>query len=77
MAQIERLDVRAIFPESSVNQRLEKAVARETGAKVGEALWADTLGPKGSSGETYVESIEANTEAIVEGLGGGSVSCDL
>lgn len=73
--QIERLEVKAIFPESALNPKLEDAVARETGAEVGEALWADTLGPEGSSGATYVESIEANTVAIVEGLTGGEVSC--
>lgn len=73
--QIERLDVRAIFPESSLNPKLEEAVARETGAQVGEALYADTLGPDGSPGATYLGSMEANTEAIAAGLGGPSVKC--
>ena len=73
--QIERLGVRAIFPESSVSPKLEEAVARETGADVGVALWADTLGPEGSDGATYVDSIVANTEAIVSGLTGGEASC--
>ena len=75
--QIERLDVKAIFPENSLNPKLEKAVARETGAKVGTALYADTLGPEGSAGSTYVGSIEANTTAIVEGLAGDGASCDF
>lgn len=73
--QIDDLGVKAIFPESSVNPKLEKAVARETGAKVGEALWADTLGPEGSGGAAYIESIESNTDAIVAGLTGGAVQC--
>lgn len=77
VSQIERLDVPAIFPESSLNPKLEEAVARETGAKVGAALYADTLGPEGSAGSTYIESIQANTEAIVEGLAGGGRSCDF
>ena len=67
--------MKAIFPESSVNPKLEEAVARETGARVGEALWADTLGAEDSSGATYIESIQSNTEAIVEGLTGGAVRC--
>lgn len=75
--QIDTLGVKAIFPESSVNPKLEEAVARETGAEVGEALWADTLGPEGSSGANYVESIQANTEAIVDGLTGGAAECGL
>jgi zinc/manganese transport system substrate-binding protein len=74
--QIERTGVKAIYPESSVNPKLEQAVARESGATVGSALWADTLGPKGSSGATYVGSIAANTKAIVDGLSGGTQSCD-
>jgi len=74
--QVERLDVKAIFAESSVNPKLEQAVARETGAGVGGALWADTLGPAGSSGATYVGSIESNTTTIVEGLTGGRASCE-
>ena len=75
VGQIERLDVRAIFPESSLNPKLERAVARETGAEVGEALWADTLGSEGSSGATYIDAIRANTEAIVGGLTGGEARC--
>jgi len=75
VAQIEELGVRAIFPESSLDPRLEEAVARESGATVGEALWADTLGPAGSGGATYIESIQANTEAIVDGLSSGEVKC--
>lgn len=73
--QIERESVRAIFPESSLDPKLERALARETGATVGEPLWADTLGPEGSSGATYVRSIQANTAAIVEGLTGGARRC--
>ena len=69
--QIRRTGVQAIYPESSINAKLERAVARESGAEVGRSLWADTLGPEGSSGATYVESIAANTRAIVDGLTGG------
>jgi ABC-type Zn uptake system ZnuABC Zn-binding protein ZnuA len=67
--------VRAIFAESSVNAKVEAAIARETGATVGRSLWADTLGPPGSDGATYIDSIAANTRAITEGLTGES--CDV
>jgi ABC-type Zn uptake system ZnuABC Zn-binding protein ZnuA len=73
--QIRRTGVRAIYPESSINPKLERAVARESGASVGGALWADSLGPDGSSGATYVESIQSNTRAIAKGLTGGAVTC--
>ena len=62
--------VPAIFAESSVNASVERAIARDAGAKVGGELWADTLGPKGSEGASYVGSIAANTRAITAGLGG-------
>ena len=73
--QIRATGVKAIFPESSLNPKLEDAVARESGAGTGDALWADSLGPEGSSGATYVDSIAANTAAIVAGLSGGARHC--
>lgn len=74
---IEREDIRAIFTESSVNPRVERAIAEETGATVGAPLWADTLGPEGSTGATYAGSIAANTRALVDGFTGGGVDCRL
>ena len=71
---IRRERVRAIFAESSVNASVEDAIAQETGARVGAPLWADALGPEGSSGATYEGSIRANTVAIVEGLTGETCS---
>jgi ABC-type Zn uptake system ZnuABC Zn-binding protein ZnuA len=73
--QIKREHVKAIFPESSLNPKLEQAVADEAGARVGRPLWADTLGPQGSSGETYTGSIASNTAALVAGLSGGARRC--
>ena len=72
--QIKSEHVAAIFPESALNPKLEEAIARDAGAEVGGALWADALGPKGSSGETYVKALEANTGTIVSGLSGGRES---
>jgi ABC-type Zn uptake system ZnuABC Zn-binding protein ZnuA len=77
VATIRRERVRAIFAESSVNAKVEDAIAQETGARVGRALWADSLGPQGSDGATYADSIRANTVAIVDGLSGGERSCTL
>jgi zinc/manganese transport system substrate-binding protein/manganese/iron transport system substrate-binding protein len=74
---IRRERVKAIFAESSVNAGVEDAIARETGARVGRPLWADALGPAGSSGATYAASIEANTAAIVDGLTGGARTCSF
>jgi len=74
---IKRESVKAIFAESSVNPKLEQVIADQSGATIGKALWADTLGPEGSDGDTYLKSIASNTRAIASGLSGGSVSCTL
>jgi hypothetical protein len=42
---------------------------------VAPALWADSLGPKGSSGATYAGSLRANTHAIAAALGGDLGRC--
>ena len=68
-------DVPAVFAESSVRSKVERAIAREAGARVAPALWADSLGPKGSSGATYIASMEANTHTIADALGGDLASC--
>ena len=69
--------VEAIFPESSVSAKLTRAVARDAGARVGPALYADTLGPQGSAGETYIGSLRFNTRALAEGFGGTGTRCQL
>lgn len=74
---IRRAGVPVIFAESSVNPDVERAIARQAGARVGPALWADTLGARGSDGATYVASIAANTRALAEGLGGDAGACSL
>jgi len=68
--QVRREHVPAIFPESALNPKLERAVSREANARVGGALWADSLGPPGSGGATYLQAMASNTETIVEGLSG-------
>ncbi|CAA9535461.1 MAG: Zinc ABC transporter, substrate-binding protein ZnuA [uncultured Solirubrobacteraceae bacterium] len=74
---IRRERVAAIFAESAVEPKVEEAIARESGAQVGRALYADTLGPAGSDGATYLGSIRANTLALVEGFSDGAASCSL
>jgi zinc/manganese transport system substrate-binding protein len=68
--QMREQDVHVVFAESSIDPRLERAIADEADARVGEPLWADTLGPAGSSGDTNVKSIAANADALSRGFGG-------
>ena len=74
---VRREHVSTIFPESSVNPKLEKAIAAEAGAQVGPALWADSLGPRGSTGSTYLTSLRFNAESMAEGFTGGATRCSL
>jgi len=68
--------VTTIFPESSAGAKLSRAIARDAGARVGPALYADTLGPAGSAGETYIGSLRFNTRTLAAGFGGGG-RCQL
>ena len=69
--------VSTIFPERSVNPKLARAIARDAGATVGPALYADTLGPKGSAGETYIGALRFNTQALAAGFTAGKRRCQL
>jgi ABC-type Zn uptake system ZnuABC Zn-binding protein ZnuA len=67
VATIRREGVRTVFPESALEQRLEEAVARDAGVRVGEPLYADTLGPE----RTYVAALRHDAAAMARGFGGG------
>jgi manganese/iron transport system substrate-binding protein len=68
---IKNANVPTIFAETSVNPKLIEAVAKEGKVKVSKReLFADGLGEKGSEGDTYTKMLIANTQTIVEGLGG-------
>jgi zinc/manganese transport system substrate-binding protein len=73
--QIRAEHVKTIFPESALNPKLERAVARETGAHVSRALWADALGPKGSDGATYLSAMASNARELVRGFTDGHQTC--
>ncbi len=69
--------VTTIFPESSAGAKLTRAIARDAGARVGPALYADTLGAQGSPGATYAGSLRFNTRALAAGFGGAGGRCQL
>lgn len=74
---IEAEHVKAVFPESSVNQKLAQAIAGQTGARIADELYADTLGPAGSGGATYLQGEAHNAAAMVDGFSGGTATCDI
>ena len=77
VGQIRRERVEAVFPESSVNPDIERAIAREAGARIGDPLYADSLGPEGSAGESYAGALAADAGALVRGMSGGRADCRL
>lgn len=60
--------IRAVFAESTVNPRLVENLLDETGARLGDTLYGDGLGPPGSGAETYDSMYRHNVLAIVRGL---------
>jgi len=68
---VRRERVETIFSERSVNGKLARAIAGETGARVDASLYGDTLGPAGSAGATYLAMEAHDADAIVRGLRGG------
>jgi zinc/manganese transport system substrate-binding protein len=68
-ATIRSAGVPAIFVDSSQPDRLARALAEQAGVNVDVVqLYTESLGEPGSPGETYVDMMRANTDAIVTGL---------
>jgi ABC-type Zn uptake system ZnuABC Zn-binding protein ZnuA/ABC-type Mn2+/Zn2+ transport system permease subunit len=76
-ALIKREGVKAVFPESSINPKLARAIARQSGASSSETLYGDTLGSKGSRGATYLSMERANADAMLRGFTGGRQGCAI
>lgn len=74
---IRRTGVSTVFPEAGTSRQLEETIAEEAGARVGGELWADTLGPAGSDGATYIQAEASNTAELVDGFTDGRQSCEL
>lgn len=74
---IKRENVKAVFPESSINPNLAQTIARETGASADYTLYGGTLGENGSDGDTYLKMEAANADAMVRGFTGGQQSCSI
>lgn len=74
---IDREQVEAIFPESSLSSKVAEAIARQTGATAAYTLYGDTLGPAGSDGATYLRMEAANADSMVRGFTGGRRGCPL
>jgi len=75
--RVRRERVAAIFPDAAGSDRLARALARQTGARVGPALYGDSLGRPGSPEATYLGMEAANAERLAHGLTDGRVRCAI
>ena len=60
-------DVPAVFGETTVDEKIVEALARETGAELVQ-LYSGSLGEEGSGADTYLSMVRTNVERIVEAL---------
>ena len=67
---IRREKVATLFSEASVDSKLIRQIARETGARVDDGLYGDTLGPVGSGADSYVSMMAHNVQLLVAGMRG-------
>lgn len=71
VSTIKAQGVKAIFAESSLPAKTAETVAKDAGVKIvsgDDALYADSLGPPGSAGDTYIKMVRHNTRTLVVNL---------
>ena len=61
VAAIRDAGVPAIFIETSVNPKLIRDIAKESGVAIGGTLYSDSMGAPGTAGETYIGMMAAKT----------------
>ena len=64
IAQIRQQNVRAVFLESGIDPRLMQQIAKESGARVGEALFSDALSSETGAAPTYLHMMRHNLDAF-------------
>lgn len=64
-------DVPAVFCESTVSDKAQQQVARESGAKFGGVLYVDSLSEEGGPVPSYLALLKRDADTIVAGLTGG------
>ena len=68
---IRAAQIPAIFAETTINPQLIRTVAEEAGVALSpQELYSDSIGAPGSSGDSYIKMMVANTEAIATSLSG-------
>jgi ABC-type Zn uptake system ZnuABC Zn-binding protein ZnuA len=65
---IKRENVKAVFAEEEVDAKIARELANDTGVKIVEGLYADSLGGKGSGADTVDGMLVSNAKKIAEAL---------
>ncbi|MEX1315893.1 MAG: metal ABC transporter substrate-binding protein [Synechococcaceae cyanobacterium] len=60
--------VPAVFCESTVDDRPQRRVAEETGARFGGVFYVDSLSPPDGPAPTYLDMLRHNAKTLVQGL---------
>src|SRR5690606_36297314 len=68
---VEDSDVPTVFCESTVSDKAQQQVARQTGARMGGTLYVDSLSEPDGPVPTYLDLLRHDAETIVAGLTGG------
>ena len=66
IGQIRRAQIKVIFVESISDPRIMQQIARETGAKIGGALYSDSLSPPNQPAHSYLEMMRYNSQLFAE-----------
>lgn len=69
IAQIRKLQVRAVFIDSLKDSRLMQQIARDSGAVVGGQLHGDALTRPGGEADSYLRLMEHNVATLASALG--------
>lgn len=65
---IRNLGVKAVFVETSVNPKLMREIGKAAGVQIGGELYSDSMGARGSAGETYIGMMRENVITICKAL---------
>jgi zinc/manganese transport system substrate-binding protein len=68
ITQIRKQKIPAIFLENISDPRLMRRIAAETGAKVGETLYSDSLTEENGVAPTYIAMVRHNIKALTSAL---------
>lgn len=68
IAQIKTENIRALFVENISNTQVLRQVARETGARIGPAVFSDALSDASGPASSYLDMMRHNTRSFVSAL---------